>query len=389
MFFTFPKDTFTQKSEDNRSFDELYATYVKGAFEEKCQGNTLTCKEFYLAQATAIQAPHIAIVYFQKAYEHNISSQLNDPSARDNNLFSDLANAYALLEDLPNAKTWYERSVEAGEERNICKLGKIYRDMKNNEKAYDLFKQGHEKHFEECTQELGTFYFNGTYVAKDTHLGSTLWKEAYQEDVFGIDINYNMAVYHANISNDLNRYKYHLLKAALQGDGEAKGYLTEKVVQGRNVSELFLEEAIRDDIYYSDTLVGNRFSYGFNLYYRFVKFYNPKALWQEVNEGIEADTVVFHKNGATIVFGLKTMRIEKDSLDTASLDEELRLLIDTLYVDTPEEILEYLRQGTESLKKAISHNKVYAQKKEMGPLMEWHFSYEPDSLKSVFEIRLK
>lgn len=386
MFFTLPQANplnSLKSSDDNRSFEALYERYVDLTIQQKCEGKIFTCKEFYLAQNTAIKEPSIAIVYYQKAYENGISTIIDDPNAKDNTLFSNLANAYALLGELENARLWYERSIAVGEERNMCKLGKIYRDMQQYDKAYALFTKGHETHFEECTQELGTFYFNGTYVEKDTKKGSDLWKEAYKDDSFGVDMNYNMAVYHANISNDLNYYKYHLLKAALQNDKDAKEYLSEDIMKRRNVSHLFLEEAIREE------KEENSFKYAHELYYRFMKFYNEEGLWNDSVDDRQENVVLFIKDEVTLSFGPKklslTLPLSKESL----FEEGTRLVLDTLYVDTPLSLLNTLSQSNKAFKQALQSKSAYERAHILDEKISWRHVYGPLHQKLSFEIVLK
>ena len=386
MFFTLPQANplnGLKSSDDNRSFELLYERYVDFTTQQKCEGKIFTCKEFYLAQSTAIKEPSIAIIYYQKAYENSISTIIDDPNAKDNTLFSNLANAYALLGELENARLWYERSIAAGEERNVCKLGKIYRDMKQYDKAYALFNKGHETHFEECTQELGTFYFNGTYVEKDRKKGSDLWKEAYKDDNFGVDINYNMAVYHANISNDLDAYKYHLLKAALQKDKDAKAYLSEDIVKRRNVTHLFLDEAIREE------KEENSFKYAYELYYRFMKFYNEEGLWKNSVEQTQENVVLFIKDEATLSFGPKKLSIALPLSKESFFEEATRLVLDTLYVDTPLALQNTLSQCNEAFKQALKEKSAYERTQIVDTKISWRHMYEPLHQKLSFEILLK
>ena len=149
------------KEVEQPSFDELYTTYVDAHTQERCVEKGVTCKAFYLALGLLQREPTKAIEYLQFAYENNISSLIDDAEAKDNYLFSHLANASVIAGDFQKAIEWYERSIEAGERRNVCYLGRVYRDIQELEKAYTLFEQGHREHFSECTLDLGTFYFNG------------------------------------------------------------------------------------------------------------------------------------------------------------------------------------------------------------------------------------
>lgn len=370
------------------SFDELYTTYVDAHTQERCTEKGITCKAFYLALGLLQREPTKAIEYLQFAYENNISSLIDDPEAKDNYLFSSLANAFVIAGDFQKAIEWYERSIEAGERRNVCYLGRVYRDIQELEKAYTLFEQGHREHFSECTLDLGTFYFNGIYVSPDRKKGGALWMEAYKDNTFGADINFNMAVYHANVTQDLDAYKYHLLKSALAGDSEAQSYLLQPKLQERNVVHLFVNEAISDTSYPMAEVDGKRFSYGFELYYRFVTFFNQEKLWQEVYETKKSDSVVFKKEEAILSFGLKKLLLESPVSESNSFFRDMRTLVDTLYIDTPNELHVKLSTAEEMFKKAIAQGTILTQTTPIDASMSWQIRYAPDVKRLYFAIVL-
>lgn len=377
-----------KKEVEQPSFDELYTTYVDAHTQERCVEKGVTCKAFYLALGLLQREPTKAIEYLQFAYENNISSLIDDAEAKDNYLFSHLANASVIAGDFQKAIEWYERSIEAGERRNVCYLGRVYRDIQELEKAYTLFEQGHREHFSECTLDLGTFYFNGIYVSPDRKKGGALWMEAYKDDTFGADINFNMAVYHANVTKDLDRYKYHLLKSALAGDSEAQSYLLQPKLQERNVAHLFVNEAISDTSYPMAEVDGKRFHYGFDLYYRFVTFFNQEKLWQEVYEAKKSDSVVFKKEEAILSFGLKALRLESSNVTKGSFFKEMRTLVDTLYIDTPTALHVKLLSAEEMVKKAIEQEEKLDATTAIDTLMSWQIQYEPDTKRVRFAIVL-
>lgn len=373
----------------NPSFDELYTTLVDVQTQERCVEKGFTCKAFYLALKLLSHDPQKAIEYLHIAYENNISSVISDSEAKDNYLFSHLANAYVMVGEFQKAIAWYERSLEAGERRNICYLGRVYRDIQELEKAYNLFEQGHREHFSECTLDLGTFYFNGIYVNPDRQKGGALWMEAYKDDPFGVDINFNMAVYHANVTQDLDWYKYHLLKSALAGDSEAQKYLTQPKLQERNVAHLFLSKAINEESYATASLKGKRFSYGFDLYYRFVTFFNQEKQWIEEYDAKKSDTVVFRKEELSLSFGLKELRLESSIPTKDSFFKAMRTLIDTLYIDTPSQLHVKQMRVEEMLKQAIKEDKKLTQSTPLDASLSWKINYAPDTKKVRFAIVLE
>lgn len=371
------------------SFDELYTTYVDAQTQERCREKGFTCKAFYVALSLVKREPQQAIEYLQFAYENNISSLIDDPEAKDNYLFSHLANASVIAGDFQKAITWYERSIEAGERRNVCYLGRVYRDIQELEKAYTLFEEGHREHFSECTLDLGTFYFNGIHVRADRNKGGALWMEAYKDDIFGADINFNMAVYHANVTKDLDRYKYHLLKSALAGDSEAQSYLAQPKLQERNVASLFVNEAISEGIYPTAEVRGKKFSYGFDLYYRFVTFFNQEKRWIEVYDAKKSESVVFKQEEMMLTFGLKALQLDSSTQVKESFFNEMHTLVDTLYIDTPTALHVKLSTVKEMLKKAIEQEKKLDATTPIDTQMSWQITYAPDVKRLYFAIVLK
>lgn len=384
-----PSSSMNSPAIQNPSFDERYTTLVDAQTQERCMEKGFTCKAFYLALKLLSHDPQKAIEYLLIAHENNISSVISDSEAKDNYLFSYLANAYVMVGDFQKAIEWYERSLEVGERRNICYLGRVYRDIQELEKAYTLFVQGHREHFSECTLDLGTFYFNGIYVNPDKQKGGALWIEAYKDDPFGVDINFNMAVYHANVTQDLDWYKYHLLKSALAGDSEAQKYLAQPKLQDRNVAHLFLSEAIDEKSYATALLKGKRFSYGFDLYYRFVTFFNHEKQWREEPDANKSDTIVFKKEELTLSLGLKELLLESSIPTKDSFFQAMRTLIDTVYIDTPSELHVKQMRAEEMLKKAIKQEKKLAQSTPLEGSLSWNIDYAPETKKVRFAIVLE
>lgn len=366
--------------------DALYQRYVSLENQTKCDGKLFTCKLFYIGYATLLSTPAIAVRYYERAYAHNIASVIDDPNARDATLLSDLANAYVRLNDLEKAQIWYQKAILAGSEHAICYLGRVYRDKGELSHAYEAFLKGSEKDFGECHLDLGTFYFNGIYVDKDRKKGAELWEKAYKDDTFGVDINFNMAVYHANITHNTKRYKYHLLKAALQGDEEARGYLEQKKLAQLNVSSLFLDEAISKTLYPTSSVVGNKFSYGYDLYYRFLKFFDKDQRWQEV---VENESVVFTKETMRLSFGLKALHLEASNTSLENVMQAMRVMNETLYVDMPLEINVKLNTLEAMLLKASQRQKEIHTQTRVDSMLAWKLDYTPSQERVSFAIVIR
>jgi len=370
-------------NDDNLTFDTLYDKYVDPTVQAKCEGKAITCKEFYLGYATLTQNPKISAIYYKKAYENNVSSLLEDKNAQEGYLLSDLANTYVKLGELTKAKQAYEKAVIAGNRYAICALGRVYRDLNELDNAFDAFTKGSDAGYSECKLDLGTLYYNGIFVAKDQQKGGELWQEAYENDQFGIDTNFNMAVYDTSITHNMAQYKYHLLKAALQGDKEARKYLSEEKLQALNVAPLFEDEAIRKDITLdtNDTnetnlsVANKHFSYGFHLYYRFIKFFNANHAWHEV---ASHESIMFEKDKMRLIFAPKSLRLETQNTPLAECMEAIKILNDTLYVDTPLSIETHLQNLKTMLEEAQKNQSSLHKSTQIDSILSWSIEYDPD-----------
>jgi len=373
-------------SDENLTFDALYNKYVDSSLQTKCEGKAFTCKEFYLGYATLTKNPKISAIYYGKAYENNVSSLLEDKNAQEGYLLSDLANTYVKLGELTKAKQTYEKAVIAGNRYAICALGRVYRDLNELNSAFDAFSKGSEAGYSECKLDLGTLYYNGIFVAKDQQKGGQLWQEAYDDDQFGIDTNFNMAVYDAAFTHNMSQYKYHLLKAALQGDKEAQRFLTQEKLQTLNVAPLFEDEAIRKNITVdrndtNDTnetntsVVDKHFSYGFHLYYRFIKFFNADQAWHEV---ASHESIMFEKDKMHLIFAPKSLRLEAHDTPLDESIHAIKILNDTLYVDTPLSIKNHLIHLQTMLEEAQKNQTPLHKSTQIDSILSWQIEYDPD-----------
>lgn len=292
-----------------------------------------------------------------------------------------------------------KESIASGEESEICYLGREYDQLDMLQEAYDAFTQGVEKGFNECKTDLGMFYFNGRFVQKDWDKAGQLWTEAYNDDKFDETTNYNMAVYAINVYEDKQKYKYHLLKTTLidENDEEAKMYLENKLLENVSTTALFLKEAV-GDYYYTPTMQGNKFSYGFNLYYRFKTMFNKNELWiEDYDFKGEEESIRYTSNGKdSIILGLKKLSFET-TLKTPKILEEnnhviqtMELLNNILFVDRMN--LDEITVFIEQTKAKLALNKSFTLEKELSFFNNYHFiyfaSYNQKNGVFVFEIRI-
>lgn len=274
-----------------------------------------------------------------------------------------------------------KESIAQGEERNICYLGREYDHLNMLQEAFEAFSIGVSKEFNECKTDLGMYYFNGRFVPKDWDKAGQLWTEAYNDDKFDETTNYNMAVYAINVYNDKQKYKYHLLKTTLidKNDEEAKMYLDNKLLKGISASALFLKEAVGEH-YYTPQMKGNKFSYGFELYYRFKKMFNKDEVWMEDYNYNQEDTIRYtNKKEDSLIFTLKNLMFQaklettKNKEETDYIIENMGLLNDILFVDRSD--LKQINAFIEQTKSKLAQNKSFKQTKELSFFRNYHFVY--------------
>lgn len=287
--------------------------------------------------------------------------------------------------------------IKNGEESYICNLGRVYDQLNLQKEAYDNFTLGVEKGFSECKTDLGMFYFNGRYVQKDWIKAGELWGEAYNNDKYDETTNFNMAVYAINVYNDKQKYKYHLLKTTLldENDDEAKMYLNDKLLQDINATELFLKEAV-GDYYYTPDILGNKFSYGFNLYYRLTTMFDKKGLWSEDYDFQEENRIKFATENSTLILGLKTLTLvskldsNHNGQNIQRIINEMELLNNILFVDRNH--LKEIDAFIERTKAQLSLNKSFGITQKLSFFETYAFiytvSYDKKNHTFSFEIKI-
>ena len=290
----------------------------------------------------------------------------------------------------------FKTYISNGEEEYLCYLGREYDQLNLLKEAYDSFTLGVEKGFNECKTDLGMFYFNGRYVQKDWTKAGELWNEAYNDDKYDETTNFNMAVYAINVYKDKQKYKYHLLKTTLldENDDEAKMYLNDKLLHNIYATELFLKEAV-GDYYYTPEISGNKFSYGFNLYYRLTTMFDKKGLWSEDYDFKEENSVKFDTENSTLILGLKTLTLTsklEPTQNTQSVQRiinEMELLNNILFVDRSH--LKEIKTFIEQTKAELSLNKSFGITQKLSFFEAYAFIYTVsyDKKNNIFSFEIK
>lgn len=383
--------------------DKEFKKYVPKEFQYKCDGLGDLCKKFYIGyNLFHIQGrTKHSLSYLLESYKNNISSILkNDWDARDNYLTDTISRLYGRLGDKKNQIKYIKLSIKAGEERNICYLGREYDKLDMLKEAYELFKEGSSKNYTECFTDYGMYLFNGRYVKKDKELAGKYWKKAYWDDSYNDITNYNMAVYYAYKKNDL-MYKYHLLKASLLGDNEAKSYLKNPYIKSISTTRLFLEEALGSKYRDISKVKNLEFSNSFDLYYRLKEMFNKKSplysKWEEDYEYSkkrwdenESNVVKFYRDQSSLIFEDKKLILEttlNNHFKQRKMIVDMKLLYKVLLVDLSE-AKEFNKFYTVTVG-LLSKNESFEFKNQITQYnykFYWYAKFDKDSGKLIVEI---
>lgn len=339
-------------SERNVKLDKEYKRYVPKEYQYKCKNIDDLCKKFYVGYYLFLKnhKNSLSLKYHLESYTGNIEKLLNtEPDAQDYYVTDTIARLYKRLDDSKNYIKYLKLSINAGNNQNICYLGRAYDSVNMIKEANELFKEGAKKHYPECCTDYGTYLFNGTYGHKDKELAGKYWKKAYWDHSYGITENYNMAVYYA-YKNDNKKYKFHMLKASMMGDKEAKSYLKSAYLKNVSTTKLFLEEALGSKYKDVSKIKNIEFSSGFDLYYRMKTMFNKKDVrftnWKEDYDYREkrwdkdkSNVVKFYKNQTSLIFEEKKL-ILQTTLDShfkqKKMIQNLKLFYKVLLVDLSE-----------------------------------------------------
>lgn len=390
-------------TEEKVKLDKEFKKYVPKEFQYKCKGLDDLCKKFYIGynlfhvQGKTKQS----LNYLLEAYENNISLILKDESdARDNYLTDTIARLYKRWDDSKNYIKYIKLSIKAGEKQNICYLGREYDKLDMLKEAYELFKEGSSKNYTECFTDYGMYLFNGRYVKKDKELAGKYWKKVYWDDSYGDIANYNMAVYYGYKNND-RMYKYHMLKASLLGDEEAKFYLKSPYIKSISTTRLFLEEALGSKYKDISKVKNLEFSNSFDLYYRLKKMFNKKtplySKWEEDYEYRErrrdedkSNVVKFYRDQSSLIFEDKKLRLEtilNNHFKQRKIIVDMKLLYKVLLVDLSQ-AKEFNKFYTVTVG-LLSKNESFEFKNKISQYnykFYWYAKYNKDSGKLIVEI---
>ncbi|MDD5387328.1 MAG: hypothetical protein PHQ22_09055 [Sulfuricurvum sp.] len=200
-----------EKPIEEMNLNELFNKYSQPDQQKACAENVDACKEFYIGANLQNTDEQLALKYLIAAYDHNVSGLIDDPKAQEANLTASIAVLYRHLEpDHIWATRWYEKSIAAGREENLCVLGEMLMEDHNISKARDYLIRGDAKNLSACTSHLGQLYFE-----KSKKIADLLWMKAYMSDPYGKEVNYYLGNESVRM-DDLQMAKYHYIIALKQ-----------------------------------------------------------------------------------------------------------------------------------------------------------------------------
>ena len=103
----------------------------------------------------------------------------------------------------------------------------------------------------------------------------------------------------------------------------------------------------------------------------------------------KSESVVFKQEEMMLTFGLKALQLDSSTQVKESFFNEMRTLVDTLYIDTPTALHVKLSTVKEMLKKAIEQEKKLDATTPIDTQMSWQITYAPDVKRLYFAIVLK
>ena len=89
---------------------------------------------------------------------------------------------------------------------------------------------------------LGTLYYNGLGMPRDMSRGADYWQQSFEMFSYDPDVNYNLGLYHLQITHDFTKARYHFALANALGDLEAARKIADPAILGRYADGTFADE---------------------------------------------------------------------------------------------------------------------------------------------------
>ena len=158
--------------------------------------------------------------------------------------------AHGLLGDIEQQRQQFDlaeqhyRLAIAAEDENACvNLGAMWEAQKQYDKALKVYT--------DCLptlrspillMNLGTMHYNGLGMAQDRNKGADYWQQSFEIFAYDTDVNYNLGLYHLQITHDFPKARYHFALAHALGDWEAARKIADPAIIGLLSGRTFADE---------------------------------------------------------------------------------------------------------------------------------------------------
>lgn len=163
--------------------------------------------------------------------------------------------AHGLLGDIEQqrqqfdaAEQHYRLAIAAGNESACVNLGAMWEAQKQYDKALKVYT--------DCLptlpsplllMNLGTMHYNGLGVVQDRNKGAGYWQQSFEMFAYDPDDNYNLGLYHLQITHDFTKARYHFALANALGDQEAARKIADPAIIGLYADRAFADELRQAD----------------------------------------------------------------------------------------------------------------------------------------------
>lgn len=160
------------------------------------------------------------------------------------------------------AEQHYRLAIAAKDENACVNLGAMWEAQKQYDKALKVYT--------DCLpalrspillMNLGTMHYNGLGMEQDRYKGADYWQQSFEMFAYDPDVNYNLGLYHLQITRDFVKARYHFALANALGDWEAARKISDPALIGLFAGRTFADELQRADKEHRRDLLLDRLRY--------------------------------------------------------------------------------------------------------------------------------
>lgn len=166
------------------------------------------------------------------------------------------------LHEVDQAKKSYQQAMKQGSAIACNYLGVLFEQQKDYVKARNIYESCIPEHVTPLLlMNLGSIYYNGFGVEQDRKKGADFWQKSFNSFPYDPDVNYNLGIYHQQITHNYLQARYHFSLAAQLGDKAAKEKLKDSDIVNEDASELFASEFLNRNQESFNRLLDDRIFY--------------------------------------------------------------------------------------------------------------------------------